>query len=119
MASIILVAIQSVRFPSAFLRINGSNVTQSEDGGSGIVNCQFYQQGSVPIPNIGNSGHIGNIEVFELIAIPEVPNNGFAIRSLNYPSAFLRIDGSNVAQSIPQERIRQTVTILSFLFSGK
>jgi uncharacterized protein YodC (DUF2158 family) len=89
--SIGLVAIQSVPFSSAFLRIDGSNVTQSEGGGGGTVNCQFYPQGIVPVPNIGND------EVFELIPIPGV-NNGFAIRSVNYSSAFLRIDGSNVTQ---------------------
>jgi hypothetical protein len=89
--SIGLVAIQSVHFPRAFLRMDGSNVTQFQGEGSGTVNCQFYRDGDFPIPNIGNN------EVFELI-----PLSGddliFGIRSLNYPTAFLRIDGSNVTQ---------------------
>jgi uncharacterized protein YodC (DUF2158 family) len=93
MAAIALVAIQSVRFPNAFLRMDGSNVTQSEGGGSGTVNCQFYESGQLPIPNIGND------EVFELIPLGELSTGpGYAIRSLTRPQAFLRMDGSNVTQ---------------------
>ena len=88
-----LVAIRSARFPSAFLRMDGSNVTQFQNGGSGTVNCQYYEQGSLPTPSIGND------EVFELIPLnPEENGNGrFAIRSLSW-GAFLRIDGSQVTQ---------------------
>jgi uncharacterized protein YodC (DUF2158 family) len=95
MASIGLVAIQSWKFPNAFLRMDGSNVTQSEGAGSGTVNCQYYdyKAGQLPIPNIGND------EVFELIPLGELSTGqGFAIHSLNYPQAFLRMDGSNVTQ---------------------
>jgi hypothetical protein len=99
-----LVAIQSVHWNdangSAFLRIDGSSVTQFNNVGSGVVNCQYYKQGDDPTPNIGE------YEVFELIPIllsddPVSGGNlyGFAIRSLNFPSAFLRIDGSNVGGS--------------------
>jgi phospholipase C len=87
------VAIQSARFPSAFLRMDGSNVTQFQGEGSGTVNCQFYERGSLP------NSKPGNYEAFELIPIPGAPGGGFAIRSLNFLSAFLRIDGSNVTQS--------------------
>jgi len=96
MSSIGLVAIQSVMFPNAFLRMGASNVTRSEGGGSGTVNCQYYDQSkgpNYPSPNIGND------EVFELIPLGGLSTGpGYAIRSLNYPQAFLRIDGSNVTQ---------------------
>jgi hypothetical protein len=88
------IAIQSVTFSntqrSVFLRIDGSNVTQFQGGGSGTVNCQFYPPGAVPVPEIGN------FEAFELISIPNV---GSAIRSVNFPNAFLRLDGSGVTAS--------------------
>jgi phospholipase C len=87
------VAIQSVRFPSAFLRMDGSNVTQFQGEGSGTVNCQFYERGTLP-----NSSDPGNYEVFNLFPIPGAPSGGFAIYSANFRSAFLRIDGSNVTQ---------------------
>jgi hypothetical protein len=90
-----LVAIQSVSFPNAFLRMDGSHVTQFEGRGSGTVNCQFYDKGSTPAPNIGN------LEVFDLIWLPSAPPAGqgagdFALRSFTYPNAFLRMDASNV-----------------------
>jgi hypothetical protein len=92
------IAIQSVNFSNAsksvFLRMDGSNVTQTQGAGSGTVNCQFYTPGTVPVPEIGN------FEAFELISIPNV--GGSAIRSVNFPNAFLRIDGSGItAPQIP------------------
>ena len=46
------IAIQSVTFSnpdaSVFLRIDGSNVTQFQGGGSGAVNGQFYPSGGEP-----------------------------------------------------------------------
>jgi hypothetical protein len=92
MSSIGLVAIQSVRFPNAFLRMDGSNVTQGAGGGGGTVNCQYYPSGSYPVPSIGNK------EVFDLIPLPG-EDAGYAIRSLNYANVFLRMDGSHVTQS--------------------
>lgn len=98
MPSAVLAAIQSVRFPNAFLRMGVSNLpgpplfSSNFAGGIGTVNCQFYSAGQLPVPSIGNW------EVFELIPIPEIPNNGWAIRSFNFPEFFLRIDGSNVTQ---------------------
>jgi hypothetical protein len=94
MASIGLVAIQSVRFPNAFLRMGANLVTQTNNNGSGTVNCQYYDQShgpNYPTPNIGNS------EVFDLIPLGGNPG-AYAIRSLAYPQAFLRINGSNVSQ---------------------
>ena len=88
------IAIQSVTFSntqrSVFLRMDGTNVTQYQGGGSGTVNCQFYAPGTLPVPEIGN------FEAFELISIP---NAGVAIRSVNFPNAFLRLDGSGVTAS--------------------
>jgi hypothetical protein len=86
------VAIQSVTFSNAqrnvFLRMDGSNVTQFEPGGSGTVNCQFYAPGTSP-----DAPSSGNLEVFELISIPNV---GSVIRSMAFPNAFLRLDASGV-----------------------
>jgi hypothetical protein len=86
------IAIKSVHFENAFLRMDGSNVTQFQIEGSGTVNCQFYGPGQFPVPEIGN------YEAFELIPIPNV-NEGFAIRSVSFPNAFLRIDGLGVNAS--------------------
>jgi hypothetical protein len=88
------IAIQSVTFSDAqksvFLRMDGSNVTQFQAGGSGTVNCQFYEPGSLPVVESGN------YEVFEHISIPNV---GSAIRSVAFPNAFLRLDASGVTAS--------------------
>jgi hypothetical protein len=88
------IAIQSVNFSntnrSVFLRMDGSNVTQFQGAGSGTVNCQSYAPGTLPVPEIGN------FEAFELISIP---NAGVAIRSVNFPNAFLRLNGSGVTAS--------------------
>jgi hypothetical protein len=65
MSSIALVAIQSVRFLQAFLRMDGSGVTQSQGSGSGTVNCQFYQGDGNPPP----APNVGVLEAFELIPI--------------------------------------------------
>jgi hypothetical protein len=90
---IALVAIQSVPFPNAFLRMDGSAVTQFNGHGSGTVNCQFYdyQQGDQPI------AIVESYEVFELILLP-AGFGGFGLRSVRFSSAFLRIDGSGLTQ---------------------
>lgn len=94
MSWINLVAIESVAFPNRFLRMDASNVNQSNGGGAGTVNCQYYPSSAIPPqPNIGN------YEVFEIIPIPQVPNGGYALRSVNFSNAFLRIDGSQVNQT--------------------
>jgi hypothetical protein len=85
------IAIQSMNFSntqrSVFLRMDGSNVTQNEGGGSGTVNCQFYQPGTRPVPEVGN------FEAFELISTAYA----VAIRSVTFPNAYLRLDASGVA----------------------
>ncbi len=81
-------AIRSTLTVHSFLRMDGSTVNQFNVNGSGTVNCQYYPQGSQP--QAGN----GNDEVFELVAIPDSP--AFAIRSMNYPNAYLRVAGAEV-----------------------
>jgi hypothetical protein len=66
--------------------LDGSNVTQPNDGGSGTVNCQYYAEGTEPEP--GN----GSYEVFQLVPIPG--SLVFAIRSVTFADAYLRLDGS-------------------------
>jgi hypothetical protein len=71
-------AIGSVQFPSVFLRLDGSGVTQFAAAGAGKVNCQFG---------------VGPWEKFNLV--PQ-PGNTFAIGSVQFPGVFLRMDGSGV-----------------------
>ena len=92
MASIDLVAIQSVHFPTAYLRMDGGKVTAFNGAGSGTVNCQYYGSGTLPVPSVGN------LEVFELIPMSGF-SHGYGLRSVNDPGAFLRIDGSQVKAS--------------------
>lgn len=44
-------SLKSTAFPQVFLRIDGSNITQFEGGGSGTVNGQFYPSGGEPNSN--------------------------------------------------------------------
>jgi phospholipase C len=81
-------AIRSTLTVHSFLRMDGSAVNQFNVNGSGTVNCQYYAQGTQP--QAGN----GNDEVFQLVAIPDSP--AFAIRSMNYPNAYLRVASANV-----------------------
>jgi phospholipase C len=81
-------AIRSVASTNAYLRVDGSAVTQSNSNGSGTVNCQYYAAGTQP------EAAQGNDEAFELVAIPESPV--FAIRSLSFPNVFLRLNGTEV-----------------------
>ena len=94
------VAIQSVHFSnsvdgSVFLRMDGSNVTGP--GEVGTVSCYRYAPGLLPVPEIGN------FEVFELITLPPsgevLPNGGYAIRSVNFPNAFLSLNGLGLTSS--------------------
>jgi uncharacterized protein YodC (DUF2158 family) len=88
LASGLAFGIQSVNSPRAYLRIDGSKVTAFNGAGSGTVNCQFYAAGSEP----GVGG--GNDESFELV--PIAGSAAYAIRSISWPKAYLRIDGSKV-----------------------
>jgi phospholipase C len=73
-------AIASVAFPNVYLRMDGSGITQSVGPGSGTVNCQFG---------------VGSSEKFRL----ELQDDGtFAIASVQFPSVYLRMDGSGVKQ---------------------
>jgi hypothetical protein len=81
-------AIRSTLTVHSFLRMDGSAVNQFNVNGSGTVNCQYYPQGNQP--QAGN----GNDEVFQLVSIPDSP--AFAIRSVNFPNAYLRLAGSAV-----------------------
>jgi hypothetical protein len=75
---------------NAYLRMDGSEVTQFNVNGSGTVNCQYYATGTKPQVAAGND------EVFQLVSIPGSP--AFAIRSISYPNAYLRLSGIAVTQ---------------------
>ena len=81
-------AIRSIISANSFLRMDGSAVTAFNVNGSGTVNCQYYPQGTLPQVARGND------EVFELVAIPDSP--AFAIRSISYPNAYLRLAAAEV-----------------------
>ena len=87
------VAIQSIKFPNAFLRMDGSNVTQFAGNGNGTVNCQFYDQSDGSNYPIGN---VGNLEVF--ILDTSLAAGAIWLASFTYAQAFLRMDGSDVTQ---------------------
>ena len=89
------VAIQSVRFPKAFLRMDGSNVSQFEGAGSGTVNCQYYPSGSIPQNNSSDWEHF--IRGLAVLATSS-HDDYYSIMSGEFPGVFLRIDGSNVSQ---------------------
>ncbi|QPF87176.1 hypothetical protein IC762_13170 [Bradyrhizobium genosp. L] len=81
-------ALRSIVSANAYLRIDGASVTEFNAAGSGTVNCQYYPQGTQPqaVP--------GNDEVFQFVAIPNSPV--VAIRSFNYPNAYLRMNAAGV-----------------------
>ena len=82
-------ALRSIVSANAYLRMDGSSVTEFNAAGSGTVNCQYYPQGVQPqaVP--------GNDEVFQFVSIPNSPV--VAIRSFNYPNAYLRMNAAGVA----------------------
>ncbi|MCC8977699.1 fascin domain-containing protein [Bradyrhizobium acaciae] len=82
-------ALRSIVSANAYLRMDGSSVTEANADGSGTVNCQYYPQGVQPqaVP--------GNDEVFQFVSIPNSPV--VAIRSFNYPNAYLRMNAAGVA----------------------
>jgi hypothetical protein len=71
------VGINSVDFPSAYLRMDGAGVAAS-GGGSGTVNCQFCPQ------------------AFERFRIEPQLDGTVAIASVQFPGVFLRMDGTGV-----------------------
>jgi hypothetical protein len=82
--------IRSASNLKAYLRLDGSKVTQFNENGSGIVNAQYYATGTQPTLTPGND------ELFVLV--PVLNSTAFAIRSYHYPNAYLRLDGSKVTQ---------------------
>ena len=71
-------AFESLQFPNVFLRMDGSQVTEFKDAGAGTVNGQFG---------------FGAYEAFKLKLNPD---GLFSIQSVQFPQAFLRIDGRQV-----------------------
>lgn len=74
------VAIASTEFANVFLRMDGTGVTQFASPGGGMVNCQFG---------------VGAFERFRLL--PQ-GDGSVAIASNQFPSVFLRMDGTDVTQ---------------------
>jgi hypothetical protein len=71
-------AIGSTAFPNVYLRMDASNVHGPSEGGAGVVNCQFTHR---------------SYESFHL----EFQENGtVAIASVQFPGAYLRMDGRGV-----------------------
>jgi len=71
-------AIACTTFPNVYLRMDASGVHGSTDSGAGVVNCQFTH---------------GPYESFHL----EFQENGtIAIASVQFPGAYLRMDGRGV-----------------------
>lgn len=75
------VAIWSVAFPKAFLRMDGSGVTQFTAPGAGTVNAQ---------------GYVGAWERFQLR--PVGSDLRVNIESAAFPGVFLRMDGSGITK---------------------
>jgi hypothetical protein len=81
-------ALRSIVSANAYLRMDGSGVTEFNPAGSGTVNCQFYAQGTQPQVAPGND------EVFQFVPIPNSPV--VAIRSVANPNAYLRMNAAGV-----------------------
>ena len=81
-------ALRSTVSANAYLRMDGSGVTEFNAAGSGTVNCQFYAQGTQPQVAPGND------EVFQFVPIPNSPV--VAIRSVANPTAYLRMNAAGV-----------------------
>ena len=71
-------SIESLQFPNVFLRMDGSQVTSPQGAGSGTVNGQF---GAGP---------------FERFVLRQDTDGQYTIQSVQFPQAFLRMDGSSV-----------------------
>ncbi len=75
-------AVRSVQFPQARLRMDGRGVTVPVGPGAGTVNCQ---------------ASVGAWEKFHLI---RQGDGSFAIRSVQFPKARLRMDGQGVTEPV-------------------
>ena len=74
----LVVTIESVLFPNVFLRLDGRGVSQPQDGGAGVVNCQF------------------GAATYEKFILRAQDSDQFSIESLLFPNVFLRLDGRQV-----------------------
>jgi hypothetical protein len=82
--------IRSAAFPNIHLRMDRTAVTGFSDGGSGIVNCQLYE-------DAGTEPSAGSYEAFNLIVVPafsQPSGVAFAFESTvtGAGPAFLRMD---------------------------
>ena len=90
-----LIAIASVQFPvgaaalgsapRVYLRMDGTDVTAFNGAGSGTVNCQYYAAGSTP-----------GTGAYEAFRFEPQPDGTVAIGSVQFPHAYLRMDGTDV-----------------------
>ena len=71
-------SIESLQFPNVVLRLDGSQVTSFQGSGSGTVNGQF---GAGP---------------YERFVLRQDTDGQYTIQSVQFPNAFLRIDGRSV-----------------------
>ena len=76
-----MVTIESVQFPGVFLRMDGGSVTSFNGAGAGTVNCQY---GAGP---------------YEMFVLRAYSGDQFSIESLQFPGAFLRMDGGSVKRA--------------------
>jgi pregnancy-associated plasma protein-A len=74
------IQIQSAQFPQAYLRMDGSGVTQFAGPGAGTVNCQF------------------GAFSWEKFRLEPQSDGSVAIASIQFPNVYLRMDGSGVTQ---------------------
>lgn len=75
----VLVAIQSVKFPNHYVRLDGQGVTSATGGGGGTVNTQTF---------------IGTYETYTLVVNA---NGTVSFKSTVFNDVFLRLDGTGVA----------------------
>ncbi|KAF5859090.1 hypothetical protein ETB97_003332 [Aspergillus alliaceus] len=83
-SNMLRVSIESQKFPSSYLRLDGRGVTAPSASGGGVVNCQTY---------------VGSYETLIIVNYPE--DNTFSILSSAFPNVYLRMDGSDVKTGEP------------------
>jgi hypothetical protein len=74
------VAIASAEFDNVYLRLDGSAVTQFDNAGRGVVNCQF------------------GVGTWERFRIQSLADGTVVISSAQFNGVYLRVDGSGVTQ---------------------
>ena len=73
----IVCAIESVKFPNVFLRLDGTKVKKFTGPGSGTANVQYGSRD------------------WEKFRITRQPDGTFTIESVAFPNVFLRLDGTD------------------------